>query len=150
MKRITVIATLWLILCASSVSHAHFVWVVQDGENVYLHFSESAESPEPELLKNVAAAKVWAVLTDNRGGSILVEVPVTLKDESLSGVIDPKASAVLVSHEYGVVSRGDATFLLKYVAKQHVSALPGKWSAIDDAEHMPWKSLPHGRGISWR
>jgi N-acetylneuraminic acid mutarotase len=142
MKRITIMATLWLILCASSVSHGHFVWVVQDGEKVQLHFSESAESSEPELLKNVATAKVRAVLTDNHGGSILVEVPVTLKDESLSGVIDPKASAVLVSHEYGVVSRGDATFLLKYVAKQHVSTLPGKWAAIDDAEHLPLEITP--------
>ncbi|MEZ6035320.1 MAG: hypothetical protein R3C17_19680 [Planctomycetaceae bacterium] len=146
MKPINLVATLWLSLCVSSISHAHFVWVVQDGEKIHLHFSESAESPEPELLRNIAASKVWAVLTDNRGGSKLAEVPVTLKDESLSGVIDPKASAVLVSHEYGVVSRGDSTFLLKYVAKQHVSALPGKWSAVDDAEHLPLEITPAWRG----
>lgn len=146
MKRMIMTAALWLGLCVGSVSHAHFVWVVQNGEKVQLHFSESAESPEPELLKNVAAAKVWAVLTDNRGGSKLTEVPLTLTEESLSGAIDPNASAVLVSHEYGVVSKGDATFLLRYVAKQHVSPLPGKWSAVDDAEHLPLEITPAWQG----
>ena len=146
MKRMIITASLWLGLCTSSVSQAHFVWVVQDGEKVHLHFSESAESPEPELLKNVAAARVWAVVTDDRGGSELTEVPLTLTEESLSGAFDPDASAVLVSHEYGVVSQGDATFLLKYVAKQHVSVLPGKWSAINDTEHLPLEITPAWQG----
>lgn len=146
MKRMIITASLWLGLCTSSVSQAHFVWVVQDGEKVHLHFSESAESPEPELLKNVAAARVWAVVTDDRGGSELTEVPLTLTKESLSGAFDPDASAVLVSHEYGVVSQGDATFLLKYVAKQHVSVLPGKWSAINDTEHLPLEITPAWQG----
>ncbi len=146
MNRILTTTAIILSLCGSSVAHAHFVWVVQDGEKVQLYFSESAESPEPELLKNVAAAKVWAVIPGNRGGSKTAEVSLTLTDESLSGTIDPKASAILVSHEYGVVSRGDATFLLKYVAKQHTSPLPGKWSAVDDAEHLPLEIIPAWQG----
>lgn len=135
-----------LSLCVSSVAHAHFVWVVQDGEKVQLYFSESAESAEPELLKNIAAARVWAVIPGNHGKSRISEVPLTLTDESLFGKIDSKASAILVSHEYGVVSRGDTTFLLKYVAKQHTSPLPGKWSAVDDAEHLPLEITPAWQG----
>jgi len=146
MKKLVITMSLMLSLVVSSVAHAHFVWVVQNGEKVQICFSESADSPEPELLKNVAAAKVWSVTHGDRDGSAMAEVPLTLTEESLAGTIETKVDAVIVSHEYGVVNKGHATFLLKYVGKQHVSPLPGRWSAINDAEHLPLEITPAWQG----
>lgn len=146
MKKIFQSLVLAVALLFSSSANAHFVWVVKAGDKVQLHFSESAESSEPELLKNVASAKVWAQIAGNRGGSKAVEVPLTLAAESLSGDLDKKATAVVVSHEYGVVNKGDATFLLKYLAKQHLSPLAGQWEAVSDAERMPLEVTPSWSG----
>lgn len=156
MKRVIQIAGLVFSLCLSSIASAHFVWVLKSGEKVQVCFSESAESSEPELLKNVAAAKVWAQVSGNRGGSSMLEVPLTLSEESLTGSVDPKASAIVLSHEYGVVTKGDATFLLKYLAKQHVSPLPGQWTAIKDTDRLPLEVTPSWSGhkltltVTWK
>lgn len=128
------------------MADAHFVWVNQSGEKIQVCFSESAESVEPELLQKVATAKVWAYVPGDQGGSKAIEVPLSLTAESLTGDIDAKATAVSVSHSYGVVSKGDATFLLKYLAKQHISPLAGQWKAIDDSERMPLEVTPKWSG----
>ena len=142
MNRLLFTASLALFLQLSSVANAHFVWVVQNGETVQVHFSESAQSLEPELLKNVSTASVWSVVSGTQGGVKFLEIPLTLSEASLSGMMDPKSNAVVLSHNYGVVTKGDLTFLLKYLAKQHVSPLPGQWSAINDAEHLPLEITP--------
>lgn len=126
--------------------NAHFVWVNQAGEKIQVCFSESAESVEPELLSKVATAKAWAFVPGEEGGSKTVEVPLSLTAESLTGHLDAKTTAVIVSHDYGVVSKGEATFLLKYLAKQHVSPLPGQWKAIDNVERMPLEVTPKWSG----
>ena len=146
MMKIIQTIVLALGLSISSTASAHFVWVVKAGDKVQLHFSESAESSEPELLKNVASAKVWAQVAGDRGGSKAVEVPLTLTAESLTGDVDAKATSVFVSHDYGVVSKGEATFLLKYLAKQHSSPLSGQWVAVNDAERMPLEVTPSWSG----
>jgi N-acetylneuraminic acid mutarotase len=76
----------------------------------------------------------------------MVDIPLTLNDTSLTGAANSKASAIVLAHEYGVVNKGDGSFLLKYLAKQHVTPLPGKWTAIDDAEHLPLEITPAWQG----
>jgi N-acetylneuraminic acid mutarotase len=115
---------------------------------VQLYFGESPEASEPELLKNIQSAKVWAQIPGGRGGAKMVEVPMTLTEESLSGVVDDKATAMIVSHDYGVVSKGDTPFLLKYLAKQNTSPLPGQWDAVKDADHLPLEITPAMTGSS--
>lgn len=133
-------------LLLSSIANAHFVWILKTGDKVQVHFSESADAPEPELLKNVAAANVWAVVPGERGGTTMTEVKLILADDVLSGVADSKATAIVLAHDYGVVSKGDATFRLQYHAKQHVSPLPGQWSAVNDAERLPLEITPAWKG----
>lgn len=128
------------------LTNAHFVWVSQSGETIQVCFSESAESVEPELLSKVATAKAWALVPDDEGGSRAVEIPLSLTAESLTGQLDAKTTAVIVSHDYGVVSKGEATFLVKYLAKQHVSPLSGQWKAIDNTERMPLEVTPKWSG----
>lgn len=150
MKKICQILFLALGLIFSSSANAHFVWVVKAGDKVQLQFSESAESSEPELLKNIASAKVWAQVAGDRGGSKAVEIPLTLTAESLSGDVAAGATSIVVSHDYGVVSKGEATFLLKYLAKQHLSPLSGQWEAVNDAERMPLEVTPSWSGRNLR
>lgn len=130
-------------LCVAA--NAHFVWVASEGGEVKVYFAESADAPEPDLLKNVADAKVWAVMSGNRGATSLVAVPLTMTDEKLSGPLDANAAAVVLAHDYGVVTKGDSTFLLRYFAKQHLSPLPGKWTAVNDTQHLPLEITP-----SWK
>lgn len=143
-------------LCLSAAANAHFVWIVQTGSEVQIHFSESAESSEPDLLKNIVAAKAWSVVSGGRGGVKLTEIPLTLTESSLSGQIDPGSTAVVLSHNYGVVSKGDTPFLLRYFAKQHVSPLPGQWSAVKNEEHLPLEVTPSWNGrevvltVTWK
>jgi N-acetylneuraminic acid mutarotase len=146
MKRLFQVVGLAFSLCLCSMADAHFVWLVLQGGKVHVQFSESAEAAEPELLKNVEAAKVHALVSGGRGKSKVVEVPLTLADDSLTGAVDGKASAVVLSHEYGVISRGESTFLLKYLAKQHVSPLPGQWSAVNNVEQLPLEVTPSWSG----
>lgn len=96
MKKICQILFLALGLIFSSSANAHFVWVVKAGDKVQLQFSESAESSEPELLKNIASAKVWAQVAGDRGGSKAVEIPLTLTAESLSGDVAAGATSIVV------------------------------------------------------
>jgi len=146
MKRFFQAAGLAFSLCVCSMANAHFVWLILQGDKVHIQFSESAEAAEPDLLKNVEAAKVQALISGGRGKAKLLEVPLTLAEDSLTGALDGKASAVFLSHEYGVISRGESTFLLKYLAKQHVSPLPGQWSAVNNAEQLPLEVTPSWTG----
>lgn len=148
MKRFLSAIALIVALGISSLAEAHFVWVLKSGEKVQLYFGEGPEASEPELLKNIQSAKVWAQIPGGRGGAKMVEVPMTLTEESLSGAVDDKATALIVSHDYGVVSKGDTPFLLKYLAKQNTSPLPGQWDAVKDADHLPLEITPAMTGSS--
>ncbi len=142
MNRFLQISGLAFSLCLSSMASAHFVWIAKSGDKVEVRFSESAESSEPELLKNVAAAKVWAQVSGAQGGTSMNEIPMTLTAETLSGDISPEARVLVASHDYGVTKKGGATFLLKYTAKQHLSPLPGQWTAVRDFERIPLEVTP--------
>ncbi len=150
MKRILFAGALALNLITASIANAHFVWVLRSGDAVHVRFGESAEEAEPELLKNVSQAKVWARVPAGRSGMAMVEVPLTLTPEQLSGPVDTRAEAIVAAHEYGVVAKGGAPFLLKYLAKQPLSPLPGKWAAINDAEHLPLEVTPAWKGRQLR
>ena len=130
----------------SSLAQAHFVWVLKTGDKVQVHFSESADAPEPELLKNVAAANVWAVVPGERGRTTMKDVALTLSNDSLSGDADSKATAIVLAHDYGVVNKGEAVFRLQYLAKQHLSPLPGQWFAVNDTERLPLEIMPSWNG----
>ncbi len=148
MKHLVRFIAITTMLVCSPMLHAHFIWVLKTGSDVQLHFSEGPEAPEPELLKNIQSAKVWAKVAGGRGDAKFVEIPLTLASDTLSGKVVDKASAIVVAHEYGVVSKGDAPFLLKYFAKQNTSPLPGQWDAVNNAEHLPLEITPSLAGDS--
>lgn len=141
-----VLAVMAMLFALTSVAQAHFVWVVRNGDRIELRFSESGESVEPELLKKIAGSKAWERFPGDGRNMQSSEIALTLQGDTLSGSFDSKAQSVLVSCDYGVVTKGDATFQLKYLAKTYLSPLPGDWKAVKDTEHLPFEITPQWSG----
>ncbi len=101
-----------------AISDAHFIWLLTDSAGttgrVQVFFGEAAEPDDPDLLSRVEKAKVWTV--GWRGDA--AAVPLELGEESLDGSLSERArqSPVVLSHTYGVFTRGDSSFLLNYYA----------------------------------
>lgn len=132
----------------TSVASAHFLWIVSgesspDGK-VHVYFSESATPDDASLLDKVNGLKVWSMSRGMRGAKF-DDVAVGRKEkteESLSAETPKGAAVVGLTHDYGVMSRGGATFLLRYSAKTYPTAMPGTWQAVGDAERATFEIVP--------
>lgn len=124
---------------------AHFVWIVPQDGKVQVYFSEAAEPDDPALLKRLTSAKLWAKSSDMRAKEPYQSLPLTLADDTLTATNPSSVAVYGLSHDYGVLTKGDATFRLQYFAKAYGSALPGQWTAIADAERLPLELTP-----SWK
>ena len=108
-------------------AYGHFIWLdttASDGK-VEVYFSESAAPGEAELLKLIAAAKVWKVSQDGKAESLNL----SLTDESLSANIKDNNGLFVLAHDYGVFSRGDKAMHLKYFAKAGPALGESAWNA---------------------
>lgn len=132
-----------VVLLLPQPASAHFLWLVTDHQSspaqVKVYFGESAEPDDPDLLDRVKDAQLWAVA--GRGEPKALKL--TKGDDALVAELPGAASApVMLKHTYGVVSRGDATFLLNYYAKTYPSPLPGNWRSVRDEERLPLEVTP--------
>lgn len=127
---------------APQAASAHFLWIVAGGQasggKVHVYFSEAAEPDDPALLDRVAGAKLKqlapghiAELSLQKGEWSLVATPV-----------GSAGNAFVLSHRYGVLTRGGEAFLLKYHAKCYASDRPQTWVAVSDAEALPLEVTP--------
>ena len=105
----------------------HFIWLERTDGKLEVYFSESAAPGEAELLKLVAAAKVWEVGQKGKATSLKL----TLAEESLSAAVDgkPNDSLYVLAHDYGVFSRGDKAMHLQYFAKTGPALGESVWNA---------------------
>ncbi len=130
---------------------AHFIWLVtepaEQPTTVKLYFGEVAGPDDPELLDRIVGAEAWLM-----GGRRSEPKPLTFKKDGDALVADiPEGTAaapVVLRHTWGVISRGEEPFLLKYYGKALPSALPGSWTAIDDKEKLPLEIVPRLDGQS--
>lgn len=124
------------------LAQAHFVWIVAgpnspDGQ-VHVYFSEAAEPDNPELLSRIAQAKLHQF-----AGGQLTELPLTRATESLAAApsgAGPKT--FFLNHTYGVMTRGDETFQLRYHAKAYSKTDPRVWTAVDQPAALPLEITP--------
>ncbi len=105
------------LVVSPQLAFAHFLWIIPPttgSDEFQLVFSEGLQADDPELLKRLVDAKVR--LYDAAGHER--EVGVELKDDRLVGKIpaDFKAVAIDCQQTWGMFSRGNAEFLLKYRA----------------------------------
>ena len=127
------------------LAQAHFLWLVaapaEQPTEVKLYFGEAAAPDDPELLDKVAKAQLWML-----GGRQSEPRRLALEkvDDALVAKL-PQNTAVapmVVNLTYGVITRGEKPFLLKYYAKAYPSALPGTWQAAGDKERLPLEIVP--------
>ena len=142
--RRTTLLLLFALACGTLLhpvaAHAHFLWLVRDartGGKIQVYFGEAAQPDDPALLGKVAAAEVWSI--EGRGQPKPLKL--VQSAESLSAEQARPATSIL-RHNYGVVEKGGAPFLLKYYAKSYPFALPGTWTAVRDAERLPLEVTP--------
>lgn len=145
MKRF--VLSLAALLALPAVSSAHFLWLVSKpigtGTQVQVFFGEEAGPDDPALLDKVAAAKVWSI--GGRGEP--VAVPLTKGEEALEGKIEKGGqSPLILEHDFGVITRGGESFLLKYFAKTYATPLTGTWDEVGDKEHLPLEITPIDKG----
>jgi N-acetylneuraminic acid mutarotase len=138
-RRLTFLALIAL-LAIPAAAQAHFLWIVteSDGKSqvAKVYFSESATPDDPKFLDKVAKAQAWAI-GDRRGQPTALKLE--KKDDALVADLgtEQKHAPVVVKQTYGVLTRGEESFLLNYYAKGYPFALPGSWRAIGDAELLP-------------
>lgn len=134
-----------------SVAQAHFLWVVTDTKSeaptVKIYFGDTAIPDDPDLLDRVAGAEAWALVGHRREPKPL-ELTVSREDAALVAELPREASGspVILRHRFGVVSRGDESFLLSYYGKSIPSPLPGAWNTISDDERLPLEIVPRADG----
>lgn len=134
---------------------AHFLWLVTEGDKVHVYFSEMAKPDDPSLLDRVTAAKVWAQVRDGRKTKT-TDIEIKKGEESLVGTLPEDATVCGLTHNYGLLTRGDVSFLLKYSAKIYTSPMPADWKSTNDAERLPLEVTPKMAGqklqllVTWK
>lgn len=142
MKRM--VWTLMLCLAWPLTGQAHFLWLRPDAKGtdakVHVYFGEAAEPDDPALLDRVIKAEVWSL--GGRGGAQALTLTKTGDDLAapLSGAA--ASSTLILRHQYGVVAKGGAPFLLNYLAKAYPFPLSGSWRAVGDTERLPLEVTP--------
>jgi N-acetylneuraminic acid mutarotase len=145
---------LWLLvmavaLAAPRIASAHFLWLVTQIDStpakVKVYFGETADPDDPDLLDRVLGAKVW-VLPGRRSEPQLLSLKKGTDALEAELPAQGKSAPVVLRHAYGVVSRGDDTFLLNYYAKAYPFPLPGTWQAVSDNERVPLEVTPKMSG----
>ncbi|MGE0756626.1 MAG: hypothetical protein AB7F89_15185 [Pirellulaceae bacterium] len=137
---ITWLSTVAMSLCLTQSVSAHFLWVVTTSEagksKVRVFFGESPEPDDPALLDRFQDLGV-TVLSGMRNDakSLVLEKHGDALEAGLTA--GTQASAVFLRHEYGVVTRGDEPFLLRYYAKTYPSPLIGNWRPVGKKEQLP-------------
>jgi N-acetylneuraminic acid mutarotase/uncharacterized GH25 family protein len=133
----------------TSAARAHFLWIVPDAtehpQQVHVYFGEEAAPDDPEFLPKVSDSQVW-VVGGRREKAQALELK--LHEGDLAAKIPEKSASqpVVLQKNYGVISKGDAPFLLKYYAKAYPSVLPGSWEAVSDAKLLPFEITPQWKG----
>jgi uncharacterized GH25 family protein len=131
-------ASMLFVASLPAACSAHYLWIAagsqtSDGK-VHVYFSERVEPDDPDLLDKVTALKLWQISKEGSAN----ELKTRKGTESL--VADPvpiEGATFVLNHDYGVITRGNETFLLKYHAKCEPSPSPGNWRTISNPEQLP-------------
>lgn len=140
----TAIAFLCVTLLLPQLAQAHFLWLVSKSgdegpQGIHLYFGELAEPDDPALLDRVLSAQIWQLdaagkkveLKSSKGEESIIAKPV-IKEPSVVGL----------THDYGVLTRGENSFVLRYYAKAFHNASSAEWNKIDSSKQIPLDITP--------
>lgn len=107
--------TLLALLLAPMVASAHFVFVVpQKDGTLRVVFSETLEVDVAVTVEKIKDLNLKILTADGKS----VDVKLTAKEHEMNGKLgDAKPQVAYGAIDYGVMKRGESTFLLRYVSK---------------------------------
>lgn len=135
------------LLLAASPALAHFVWLSVEKDSsgkpaVHVYFAELAEPDSAELLDRVTSIKVLSRSADGKPATVAVTKQEKDGDGSLVGALPDGSQGLSAQIKYGVITRGENTFLLQYYAK-YLDATSANLKAIARDESLPLDVVPH-------
>ena len=147
MKSPRLLAALLIVFAFAAPAWAHFVWVaVQPGADAkptaHVWFSELAEPDSAELIDKIVATKVWSRSADGKSQSVAVLKLVQDGGGALVGAVHAGTANLSAHIEYGVLTRGEKTFLLRYWAKYLDTSVSG-WQTLARDEALRLDVVPH-------
>jgi uncharacterized GH25 family protein len=154
MKRCLIPLVAAAVLVFSTAARAHFVWISVEKDRsgqpaAHVWFSELAEPDSADLLDRIAATKAWSRSADGKTNAQpaarMTVLKLTKHVEGNGGAwIAPVATdtqALSASIKYGVLTRGEQTFLLNYYAK-YLNPTPATLMALARDEALPLDIVP--------
>ena len=153
MKSSSVFAAMLLLVLLASPAWAHFVWVAVLADSagkpaVHVWFSELAEPDSADLIDKIATVKVWS--RDAGGKSQPITVAKQVKDGggALVGAIAMGTENVSAHIQYGVITRGEQTFLLQYWAK-YLDIGQSDWKTFARDPELKLDVVPHPKNAGF-
>jgi uncharacterized GH25 family protein len=137
-----------MVMIAAPQLLAHFVFVAiaKDSSGqaaAHVWFSELAEPDNAELLDKLRSIKVWSRSPDGAAKDVTVAKQTDASGGgALIGAIPENASALSAYINYGVITRGNATFQLQYHAK-FLDAASANLKALARDERLAFDIVPH-------
>lgn len=130
-----------------ALANAHFLWLLSESasdkptRSVHLYFAEAAEPDDPDLLDRVKKPAIWQMTV---AGKVTPLKSKKGEDSIVASVAGDKNQSVAfgLSHVYGVISRGQSTFLLKYYAKTFSSSDAAEWGRFDSSRQLALDVTP--------
>ena len=147
MKSRSFTAALLCLVAVASPAFAHFVWVAVEKDSAgqpaaHVWFSELAEPDSAELLDKIAAVKVWSRSAAGQPTHVKVtKQTLAGGGGELLGAVPAGTPALSSQINYGVISRGGATFLLQYHAK-YLDASAAELKALARDEALSFDVVP--------
>lgn len=131
------------LLVFPSVSFAHFLWLAtdEDGKQLHVYFSEAAAADDPALLKYAQGVKVHRLTKADKPEAVSLKTG----EESLVAKLKPGVagdSLFVLQHDLGVMTRGDATFFLRYYAKTGPALGDETWKQVNAAKQLAFDLVP--------
>lgn len=136
------------VLVVVKTTSAHFPWLVCDETKspakVEVYFAEYAEPGQAELVENIKAAKVRPVTAKGLADALAMKV----SEDGLVGTLPASdvPRLLVLEHDYGVITRGPDTFLLRYYAKTGPELGSMAWEKVNVGEHLPLDIVPTRKG----
>jgi hypothetical protein len=141
------IAGLLALLVTAPAAMAHFVWVSVEKDSsgqpaAHVWFSELAEPDSADLLDKITTIKVAGRAAAAKPAAIAVTKQVQGNGGALVGSVPAGTQALSAQIRYGVVTRGENTFLLQYYAK-YLDGSAANLKAVARDESLALDVVPH-------
>ncbi len=146
MKAVCNLAATAALLVAAAPASAHFVWVSVEKDSsgqpaAHVWFSELAEPDTAELLDRIAAIQVTSRTAGGKPAAVAVTKHTQGSGGALVGAVPAGTPALSAHYKYGVITRGENTFLLQYSAK-YLDAAAKDFALLSRDTSLPLDVVP--------